>query len=543
MESFVAHIENQLKTLGITGSTLYHNLDHACLKQHELVAAVPERGVVTQSGAVAVDTGKYTGRSPKDKYVCLDPDNEHHVWWKNQGSDNQPISQQVWSELKSITVAQCDQKKLYVCDGFCGADPKYRLKVRLITEIAWMAHFFKNMFIEPSQEELFDFVPEWTIINACKTSAKDYERLGLNSSTYVAFNFKEHLTLIGGTWYGGEIKKGIFSVMNYLLPAKGIGSFHCSANQGKTGDGALFFGLSGTGKTTLSTDPNRDLIGDDEHAWSKDGIFNLEGGCYAKTIGLSKTDEPDIYAAIRENALLENVKISDEGIVDYDSDEKTQNTRVSYPIDHIDKIVQPRSMSGHPKVIIFLTCDAYGVLPPVSKLTKAQAIYHFISGYTAKIPGTELGVRNPTACFSACFGQPFLMRHPAEYAQILEHKITEHQSDVYLVNTGWIGGGYGVGQRISIPHTRAIINHILSHQIRQSDFDELEVFNLAYPRSLPNVPAHILNPKASWSDSEAYVLQRQLLAEKFINNFKKYASHPYLRQYQDTMSFLTTERF
>jgi phosphoenolpyruvate carboxykinase (ATP) len=434
------------------------------------------------------------------------------------------MDQSTWQHLKSICVQRLNGKKLYVMDGFCGANPATRLKVRLVTEIAWMAHFFKNMFIRPTEAELKGFVPDWTILNACKTTCEDYQKWGLRSEVFVAFNFTERMTLIAGTWYGGEIKKGIFSVMNYFLPLQHIGSFHCSANQGKDGDTALFFGLSGTGKTTLSADPKRALIGDDEHGWDDEGVFNLEGGCYAKTINLSKQNEPDIYEAICKNALLENVVVREDGSIDFASNAKTENTRVSYPIDHIHNIVKPISRGTHPSKIIFLTCDAYGVLPPVSKLNKQQAMYQYLSGYTAKVAGTELGVKEPTATFSACFGQAFLMLPPTQYAEILGHKMDEHKADAYLVNTGWIGGPYGVGKRISIAATRAIIDAILDGSIEQCEWTNFPYFNFKVPKALAGVESKILMPH--WDDKLKYDAALKALAQKFIHNFARFSALP-----------------
>lgn len=409
-------------------------------------------------------------------------------------------------------------------DGFCGANKETRLSVRLVTEVAWQAHFFKNMFIEPTSDELKLFKPDFTILNACKTHCEDFEKYNLRSDVFVAFNLKERMQLIGGTWYGGEMKKGIFSIMNYFLPLKGIGALHCSANMGDNGDVALFFGLSGTGKTTLSADPKRKLIGDDEHGWDNDGIFNFEGGCYAKTIDLTEEKEPDIFHAIKRDALLENVVINADATVDYSSNEKTENTRVSYPINHIDNIVKPISKGGHANKIIFLTCDAYGVLPPVSKLTSDQAMYQYLSGYTAKVAGTELGITEPTATFSACFGSPFLTVHPTLYADILGKKMDEHNADAYLVNTGWSGGAYGVGNRINLPNTRAIIDAILDGSIESAEFVNFDVFNFQIPTALNNVDANILNPRDTWEDKAAYDAMREKLANQFKSNFKKFTN-------------------
>ncbi len=483
-----------------------------------------EKGTITENGAVTIDTGVFTGRSAKDKYIVDSPESLKNVWWEEHGSDNKHLSQETWKSLKSIATEQLTDKKLYVIDGFCGANPQTRICVRLVTEIAWMAHFFKNMFIRPSNEELKNFKPDWTILNACKTSAKNYQDLGLRSETFIAFHIEERMTVIGNTWYAGEIKKGIFSMMNYFLPLKGIGSFHCSANVGKEGDTALFFGLSGTGKTTLSADPKRALIGDDEHGWDAEGVFNHEGGCYAKTIKLSKENEPDIYNAIRRDALLENIVLREDGSIDYDSNEKTENTRVSYPIYHIDNIVKPISKAGHARKIIFLTCDAYGVLPPVSKLNKEQAMYQFLSGYTAKVGGTELGVTEPTAAFSSCFGQPFLMVHPTQYAEILGKKMDEHGASAYLVNTGWTGGPYGEGTRISIKDTRAIIDAIMDGTIDHAACHTDANFGFEIPQSLNGVNDSVLNPRGTWSDKKAYDETYHNLIKKFQANFKRFTT-------------------
>ncbi len=522
-----------LETAGITDyETVYHNLSYDELFQHETVPSLEgyEKGVVTTSGAVAVDTGKFTGRSPKAKYFVEDDTSRDSVWWAGpdrKGSDNKPISHETWNYLKDIAVRQLNGKKLYIIDGFAGTNPDTRLCVRVICEVAWQAHFCKNMFIRPSAEELKAFKPDWTILNASKATCSDWEAHdNLTAEEFVAFNIAEGMTVIGGTWYGGEMKKGIFTMMNYFLPLRGIGSFHCSANQGKDGDTAMFFGLSGTGKTTLSTDPHRALIGDDEHGWDDEGIFNFEGGCYAKTIDLSQENEPEIYGAIRRNALLENVVVKDSGEVDYSDVSKTQNTRVSYPLDHIDNIVKPISKGTHPKKIIFLTCDAFGVLPPVSKLTKEQAMYQYLIGYTAKVAGTEIGVTEPQAAFSSCFGAPFLALHPTQYAKVLGHKMDEHSAAAYLVNTGWSGGGYGVGSRMPLKATRAIINAILDGSIDEAQFATMPVFNFAIPTSLPGVDSRLLNPRDAWDDKDAYDTSARNLAERFVETFKRYTDTP-----------------
>ncbi|NCX93837.1 MAG: phosphoenolpyruvate carboxykinase (ATP) [Gammaproteobacteria bacterium] len=514
-----------LDQIGFThAGAIYHNPDYATLFQAELDLNLSgyERGRLTTLGAVSVDTGEFTGRSPKDKYIVREAEHEKNVWWANEGSDNKPLTQKVWGELKTLCLRQLDGKILYVVDGYCGANLNTRISVRLVTEVAWQAHFFKNMFIRPTEAELKTFKPDWTILNACKAACNHYEALGLNSKTFVAFHLSERMTLIGNTWYGGEMKKGIFSVMNYFLPLQGIGSFHCAANQGKAGDTALFFGLSGTGKTSLSVDPHRALIGDDEHGWDDEGVFNLEGGCYAKTIRLSEQSEPDVYHAIKRNALLENVMIDVHGNIDFDSAAKTENTRVSYPLDHVENIVKPVSKGAHPKRVIFLTCDAYGILPPVARLTHEQVMFHFLSGYTAKVAGTERGVTEPVATFSACFGRPFLLLHPKKYAAVLERKLKEHQAEVYLVNTGWIGGPYGVGKRIAIQTTRKIIDAILSGAVEQAPTQTLAPFDLRIPLELPEVDAAILNPRTLWQDPAAYDQASAALHERFIQNFKQF---------------------
>jgi phosphoenolpyruvate carboxykinase (ATP) len=521
-------VDIYLKALGIIPEKLFYNLSFDEIFHHETKPSLEgyERGIVTTLGAVAVDTGKFTGRSPKDKYIVKDDQSKDTVWWASglaSGSDNKPISIETWAHLKDLSIQQLTGKKLYVIDGFCGANKDTRMSVRLVTEIAWMAHFFKNMFIHPTEEELTNFKPDWTILNACKTSCQDFKKWGLRSEVFVAFNITERMTVIGGTWYGGEIKKGIFSIMNYFLPLQGIGAFHCSANQGKKGDTALFFGLSGTGKTTLSTDPHRALIGDDEHGWDSEGVFNFEGGCYAKCIGLTPDREPEIFQAIRRNALLENCDVDEQGRIDFSSKKKTENTRVSYPIEHIENIVKPVSRGTHPSKIIFLACDAYGVLPPVSKLTKEQAMYHYLSGYTAKVAGTELGVKEPVATFSACFGKAFLTVHPTIYAEILARKIQEHNSSAYLLNTGWIGGPYGVGSRIPLKDNRLSVDAILDGSLDKGEFETLPVFNLQIPKAVKGMDSNILNPRNSWADKNSYDLMACKLATMFIENFKLFA--------------------
>ena len=473
----------------------------------------------TDNSTAMVDTGIFTGRSPKDKYfVNQAPSNEHIAW----GEINRPVSKEIYEDLFKLTTEQLSGKELYVVDAFAGASKSSRKSIRFITEIAWQAHFIENMFIMPTAEELENFEPDFVFHNACKTTNENYKEQNLNSDVYVAFNIEENSAVVGGTWYGGEIKKGIFTMMNYWLPLEGKLSMHCSANVGKDGDVCLFFGLSGTGKTTLSTDPNRALIGDDEHGWDNDGVFNFEGGCYAKVIDLDKDSEPEIFGAIKPGALLENVVADENGKVDYSDKSKTENTRVSYPIDYIENH-QPDLTAGHPQNIIFLSADAFGVLPPVSKLTKEQAMYYFLSGYTAKVAGTERGIVEPVATFSACFGEAFLPLHPTDYAKLLGKKIDEHSVNVYLVNTGWTGGEYGVGKRMSIKDTRACINGILNGSINDAEFETLDIFNLQVPKALEGVADNaILNPRNTWSDKAAYDVKLKELAGMFVKNFDRY---------------------
>ncbi len=509
---------------------LYYNPNYDLLFKHETDPSLEgyERGYITELGAVNVDTGIFTGRSPKDKYIVREPNTENTVWWAENGrksSDNKPIDQEVWNHLKDISAQQLSGKKLYVVDAYCGANPNTRLSVRFVMEVAWQAHFVKNMFIRPTDEELENFNPDFVVLVASKTSNTKWKEQNLNSEVYVAFHLTERMAVIGGTWYGGEMKKGIFSVMNYFLPLQGIAAMHCSANVGKQDDVAVFFGLSGTGKTTLSADPNRLLIGDDEHGWDENGVFNFEGGCYAKCIDLDPQKEPDIYAAIRRDALLENLDVDSTGKIDFASKRKTENTRVSYPIYHIENIVKPVSKAGHAQHVIFLTADAFGVLPPVAKLTPNQTQYHFLSGFTAKLAGTERGVTEPQPTFSSCFGQAFLMLHPTVYSRELVKKMLEHNSTAYLVNTGWIGGAYGVGRRIDLPSTRAIINAILDGSIENAEFEVMPIFNLQVPKSLAGVDSKMLNPRNSWSSPEAWEAAASSLAQKFIKNFENFADN------------------
>ncbi|MBD1576019.1 phosphoenolpyruvate carboxykinase (ATP) [Vibrio sp. S11_S32] len=481
-----------------------------------------EKGIETELGAVSVDTGIFTGRSPKDKYIVKDDVTRDTLWWSDQGkNDNKPINQEVWQDLKSLVTTQLSNKRLFVVDCFCGANPESRLQVRVITEVAWQAHFVKNMFIRPTDEELKTFEPDFVVMNGAKTTNPNWHKQGLNSENFVAFNLTERIQIIGGTWYGGEMKKGMFAMMNYLLPIKGMASMHCSANVGEDGDVAIFFGLSGTGKTTLSTDPKRQLIGDDEHGWDDDGVFNFEGGCYAKTIRLSKEAEPDIYNAIRRDALLENVTVTEQGIIDFDDGSKTENTRVSYPIYHIDNIVKPISKAGHAQKVIFLTADAFGVLPPVSKLTPEQTKYHFLSGFTAKLAGTERGITEPTPTFSAAFGAAFLTLHPTQYAEVLVKRMVASGAEAYLVNTGW----NGTGKRISIQDTRGIIDAILDGSIDKAQTKIIPTFNLEVPTSLPKVDPTILDPRDTYASTQEWQAKADDLATLFINNFAQYTDN------------------
>lgn len=511
---------NDIEKLGLENpKQIFHNLSYDELKQHEIAN---NEGRLTQNGTFVVDTGVFTGRSPKDKYFVKQDPSQKFISW---GKINQPITAELFNKLLAKAKAQLSGKNIYIQDAFCGASKASRKSVRFVTEVAWQAHFVKNMFIRPNEAELKDFHPEFVVYNACKTKNDDFKKDGLNSEVFVIFNVEENVAVIGGTWYGGEMKKGIFSMMNYWLPLAGKMSMHCSANVGKSGDVALFFGLSGTGKTTLSTDPNRALIGDDEHGWDENGVFNFEGGCYAKCINLDPASEPEIYAAIRPNALLENVVLDENGVVDFADASKTENTRVSYPIEHI-KNHEPSLSAGHPKNIIFLTADAFGVLPPVAKLNKEQAMYYFLSGYTAKVAGTERGITEPVATFSACFGEPFMPLHPTAYAKLLGEKIDVHGVNVYLVNTGWSGGAYGVGKRMSIKATRACINAILDGSIKDCEFENFDKFNLAIPKELKGVETSLLNPENTWASKDEYKAARDKLAQMFKENFKRYSDVP-----------------
>ncbi|QOF67599.1 phosphoenolpyruvate carboxykinase (ATP) [Actinobacillus sp. GY-402] len=517
----------ELNDLGITDvKEIVYNPSYEQLFEEETKPGLEgfDKGTLTTLGAVAVDTGVFTGRSPKDKYIVYDEKTKNTVWWNSEAAknDNKPMTQETWKSLKELVGKQLSGKRLFVVEGFCGASEKHRIPVRIVTEVAWQAHFVKNMFIRPTEEELKNFKPGFTVLNGAKCTNPNWKEQGLNSENFVAFNISEGIQLIGGTWYGGEMKKGMFSMMNYFLPLKGVASMHCSANVGKDGDVAIFFGLSGTGKTTLSTDPKRQLIGDDEHGWDESGVFNFEGGCYAKTINLSKENEPDIYGAIRRDALLENVVVRADGSVDFDDGSKTENTRVSYPIYHIDNIVRPVSKAGHATKVIFLTADAFGVLPPVSKLTPEQTEYYFLSGFTAKLAGTERGVTEPTPTFSACFGAAFLSLHPIQYANVLVERMKASGAEAYLVNTGW----NGTGKRISIKDTRGIIDAILDGSIEKAEMGQLPIFNLAIPKALPGVDPAILDPRDTYADKAQWQAKAEDLAGRFVKNFVKYTENP-----------------
>lgn len=483
-----------------------------------------EKAQVTELGAMNVMTGIFTGRSPKDKYIVEDNVTKDTLWWNTPESpnDNKPISQGVWDELKTTTTNQLSNKRLFVVDTFCGANNDSRLKVRFIMEVAWQAHFVTNMFLRPSKDELDTYgEPDFVVLNGSKTTNENWESQGLNSDVYTVFNLTEKMQVIGGSWYGGEMKKGMFAMMNYYLPLKGMPSMHCSANKGKDDDVAIFFGLSGTGKTTLSTDPKRELIGDDEHGWDNDGIFNFEGGCYAKTINLDKDAEPDIFNAIRRDALLENVTVDADGKIDFTDGSVTANTRVSYPIEHIENIVKPVSKAGHANKVIFLSADAFGVLPPVSKLTPEQTQYHFLSGFTAKLAGTERGITSPQPTFSACFGAAFLTLHPTKYGHELVKKMEEHGAEAYLVNTGW----NGTGKRISIQDTRGIIDAILDGSIEKAETKNIPIFNLEVPTALPGVDTSILDPRDTYSAANEWEEKAKDLGSRFIKNFEKYTDN------------------
>ncbi len=526
-EARLPEIKKSLEAYGIKGTTeVIYNPSYDELFKDETAPGLEgfEKGVATELGAVNVMTGVYTGRSPKDKFIVLDENSKDTVWWTTPEykNDNKPASEEAWKAVKTLAVDELSNKKLYVVDGFCGANADTRMAVRFIVEVAWQAHFVTNMFIRPTAEELADFTPDFIVYNASKAKLANYKELGLNSETAVVFNITSREQVIINTWYGGEMKKGMFSMMNYFLPLKGIASMHCSANTDLEGKNtAIFFGLSGTGKTTLSTDPKRLLIGDDEHGWDDNGVFNFEGGCYAKVINLDKDSEPDIYNAIRRDALLENVTVDAEGKIDFADKSVTENTRVSYPIDHIEKIVKPISHGPAAKNVIFLSADAFGVLPPVSILTPEQTKYYFLSGFTAKLAGTERGITEPTPTFSACFGQAFLELHPTKYAEELVKRMQESGAKAYLVNTGW----NGTGKRISIRDTRGIIDAILDGAILSAPTKKLPIFDFEIPTELPGVDSKILDPRDTYANAEEWTVKAKDLAERFINNFKKYENN------------------
>jgi len=516
-----------LTKYGISGTTeIVHNPSYEELFVAETDPSLTgyEKGQVTELGAVNVMTGIYTGRSPKDKFIVMDDNSKDTVWWtsKEFANDNHPMSQETWNVVKELAMKELSGKKLYVVDAFCGANADTRMSVRFIVEVAWQAHFIKNMFIIPTEEELANFEPDFVVYNASKAKVENFKELGLNSETCVAFNITSREQVILNTWYGGEMKKGMFSMMNYYLPLKGIASMHCSANADMNGQNtALFFGLSGTGKTTLSTDPKRLLIGDDEHGWDDNGVFNFEGGCYAKVIGLDKESEPDIYNAIKRNALLENVTVDENGKCDFEDGSVTENTRVSYPISHINNIVKPVSAAPAAKNVIFLSADAFGVLPPVSILTPEQAQYYFLSGFTAKLAGTERGITEPTPTFSACFGQAFLELHPTKYGEELVKKMEANGAKAYLVNTGW----NGTGKRITIKDTRGIIDAILNGDILNAETKKIPMFDLEVPTALPGVDTGILDPRDTYADVTEWETKAKDLASRFVKNFAKYTGN------------------
>ncbi len=513
-----------LTMYGISGvKEIVHNPSYDMLFEEETKAGLEgfEKGQVSELGAVNVMTGVYTGRSPKDKFIVEDENSKDTIWWTSDEykNDNKPASQEAWKAVKDIAVKELSNKRLFVVDAFCGTNADTRMAIRFIVEVAWQAHFVTNMFIQPTAEELENFEPDFVVYNASKAKVENYKELGLNSETAVMFNITSREQVIVNTWYGGEMKKGMFSMMNYYLPLKGIASMHCSANTDMDGKNtAIFFGLSGTGKTTLSTDPKRLLIGDDEHGWDDNGVFNFEGGCYAKVINLDKESEPDIYNAIKRDALLENVTLDKEGKIDFDDKSVTENTRVSYPINHIKNIVRPVSAAPDAKNVIFLSADAFGVLPPVSILTPEQTQYYFLSGFTAKLAGTERGITEPTPTFSACFGQAFLELHPTKYAEELVKKMEKSGAKAYLVNTGW----NGTGKRISIRDTRGIIDAILNGDIAKAPTKKIPYFNFEVPTELPGVDSGILDPRDTYKDAAEWEAKAKDLADRFIKNFAKY---------------------
>ena len=515
-----------LKKYGIEGAEIIYNPSYEQLFADETNPNLEgfEKGQLTETGAVNVMTGIYTGRSPKDKFFVKDETSENTVWWTSEEykNDNKPVTPEAWKELKKIATDQLSNKKLYVMDTFCGANENTRLKIRFIMEVAWQAHFVKNMFIRPTEEELANYgEPDFVVLNASKAKVENYKELGLNSETAVVFNLTEKVQVIINTWYGGEMKKGMFSYMNYLLPLKGIASMHCSANTNEKGETAIFFGLSGTGKTTLSTDPKRQLIGDDEHGWDDEGVFNFEGGCYAKVINLDKESEPDIWNAIRRDALLENVTVDAEGHCDFADKSVTENTRVSYPIYHINNIVKPVSKAPAAKKVIFLSADAFGVLPPVSILTPEQTKYYVLSGFTAKLAGTERGITEPTPTFSACFGAAFLSLHPTKYGEELVKRMQASGATAYLVNTGW----NGTGKRISIKDTRGIIDAILDGSIDNAPTKQIPYFDFTVPTELPGVDPAILDPRDTYANEAEWTVKAEDLAGRFIKNFAKFTTN------------------
>ena len=532
MSNIKNKVISDLARYGITSvNELNYNPSYQKLFEDEMNQKLEgyEKGQLSELGSVNVMTGKFTGRSPKDKYIVHDDNTKDNVWWDNQAksSDNKPIDQETWDHLFKLGGDELTGKNLYVIDCYAGANLDTRLNVRFIMEVAWQAHFVKNMFVRPTDSELENFKPDFVMLNAAKATNPDWQSMKrsdgvpFNSENFAAFNLTEGRAVVAGTWYGGEMKKGIFSVMNYFLPLKGIAAMHCSANVGQNGDTAIFFGLSGTGKTTLSTDPKRALIGDDEHGWDDNGVFNFEGGCYAKTINLDKESEPDIYNAIKRDALLENVTVDKDGNIDFDDASVTQNTRVSYPLYHIENIVKPVSKAGPAQKVIFLTADAFGVMPPVSKLTPEQTKYHFLSGFTAKLAGTELGITAPSPTFSACFGAAFLTLHPTKYGQELIKKMEANNAEAYLVNTGW----NGTGKRISIKDTRGIIDAILDGSIEKSETKMIPIFDLEVPTSLPGVDSNILDPRDTYKKVSKWDSKAMDLAKLFIKNFEQYTDN------------------
>ena len=519
-----------LSKYGITGAKeIVYNPSYEYLFEEETKADLEgyDKGQLTELDAVNVMTGVYTGRSPKDKFIVVDENSKDTVWWTTDEykNDNHPATKEAWDAVKEIAIKELSDKKLYVVDAFCGANKDTRMAVRFIMEVAWQAHFVENMFIKPTAEELENFEPDFVVYNASKAKVENFKELGLNSETAVVFNITSREQVIINTWYGGEMKKGMFSMMNYYLPLKGIASMHCSANTDMNGENtAIFFGLSGTGKTTLSTDPKRLLIGDDEHGWDDNGVFNFEGGCYAKVINLDKESEPDIYNAIKRDALLENVTVDGAGKIDFADKSVTENTRVSYPIEHITNIaknVNGKSSGPDAENVIFLSADAFGVLPPVSILTPEQTQYYFLSGFTAKLAGTERGITEPTPTFSACFGQAFLELHPTKYGEELVKKMQKSGAKAYLVNTGW----NGTGKRISIKDTRGIIDAILNGDVNKAETKKIPYFDFEVPTSLPGVDPAILDPRDTYADASEWETKAKDLAERFVKNFKKYETN------------------